>query len=209
MPLLVLLELAFGGAQRIAAMDKRAKQIMEMARILPVRWTQNMQTLAHCHKPSSMSPASLVRVRVRLATAALLLAFMHAATATEPATVVTARESADAAVACARAATVRQRINLSSGVYTERAIASAPLAFEFDTGLDQAQYGECLRREGFDERAATTAYLDRAADCRARHTPPVRLARQDGHARLAGALDEPAYRACLEGALEVEVTLPE
>ena len=162
-----------------------------------------------------MPPAgTLERVGRGLAVAASLHLFAPVASAVDPVTVpvapaATAAQVANAVTACARSATVRQRINLSSGVYTEQAVASAPLSIDLATGLDQAQYGECLRREGSDERAATAAYVERADACRAAHTPRVHLAREGERARLAGGLDEAAYRACLEGEIAVEATLPE
>lgn len=208
-------EKAADGAQHAAVADKWAKQIMDMARILPVSCDEYMYASSHCDTRLS-GPRPVIRMAMCWAVAPLVLMFAFALTAlaaelaTEPTPAAPAGAPiADAAASCARTATQKQHVNLSSGVYTEQAVASAPLSLELSTGIDQAQYGECLRRAGFDEHAATAAYVERADACRAAHTPRVQLAREGERARLAGGLDEAGYRACLADEIAVEATLPE
>lgn len=164
-----------------------------------------MTTLSHCDKePRSQRAAAPAYPRALAAPLALVLA-----TAVPPAVAAPAADAALASGRCARVAQRSQRLNLGSGVYTERAVAAAPLTIDLPVGVDAERYADCLRREGFDERTATAAYLERDAGCRASHTAPVRLGPAGDAPRIGGELDEAAYRSCMAGEIEVEVTLPE
>lgn len=120
-----------------------------------------------------------------------------------------AAELPETAADCAARAGFVLRINLSSGVYTERAIASAPLAIEIPVGLDGNQHADCLRREGFDPAAEMAAPLERFQDCRdsARRQGTVRIAKAESIA-VGGQIDVEAYRSCLASDIEVQVELP-
>lgn len=116
----------------------------------------------------------------------------------------------DARDGCARAAMHYQQINLSSGVYSERAVAVAPLTLRIPAGVDPASYGDCLAREGFEPAAPAVAYVERSRACRDEAAAPAVVRLADGsRPRLTGGLDTNAWRACVDGALEVEATLPE
>ncbi len=62
---------------------------------------------------------------------------------------------------CTREAQRTQRINLSAGVYTERAVASAPLEITIAAGNDEARYQGCLQRQGLDPSGESVAYVER------------------------------------------------
>ena len=111
-----------------------------------------------------------------------------------------------AASDCTEVAAQRQRINLTSGVYTEQAVVSAPLTIELPAGTDAAVLAECLKLEGFDPAAAMAAEVVRAGDCE-RRTRRVRLtAAAPGAApRIASERDDARYAECVAGEIAVEV----
>lgn len=101
-----------------------------------------------------------------------------------------------------------QRINVGAGVYTEQAVAAAPIEIDIPIAIDTQRYGECLERAGLDRSDAVAAWVERSAQCRREQASPVRLG-PAGHApRIGGVTDEESYRACLDGTVEVEVELP-
>jgi hypothetical protein len=111
-----------------------------------------------------------------------------------------------AATDCAAVAAQRQRLNLSSGVYTEQAVVSAPLAIELPAGTDAAVLAECLKLEGIDPAAEMAAEIVRAGDCE-RSTRQVRLtpAAPGSAPRIASERDDARYQECLAGEIAVEV----
>ncbi|MEX2482184.1 MAG: hypothetical protein WD928_15105, partial [Gammaproteobacteria bacterium] len=110
---------------------------------------------------------------------------------------------------CADVLVHEHRINVGSGVYTEQAVAAAPLEIAIPIALDGERYGGCLEREGRDDSAAVTAWVERSAACRRDRAPQVRIGAPGSAPRIAGGADDERYRACLDGAPEVEVELPE
>lgn len=93
-------------------------------------------------------------------------------------------------------------INVSSGVYTERAQVSAPVKLRVPTGVDARALAECLRigRGG----APPAVGLDKVAECR-RRAATVRIRRDAGGSTLAGDVDEAVLAACLADEIEVEL----
>jgi len=112
---------------------------------------------------------------------------------------------------CAKQTALWQEINLSSGLYTERAVVNVPLKIRIPAGVDAGAMMECLRLEGFDPPAELAAEVERAAACRA-HARSLRLTVRDGAAgaaRIGGGMDDARYRACLAGEITVDVLPPE
>ncbi len=115
---------------------------------------------------------------------------------------------------CAKQMALWQEINLSSGLYTERAVVNVPLKIRIPAGVDAGAMMECLRLEGFDPPAELAAEVERAAACRA-SARRLRLTARDGAAgaagaaRIGGEMDGARYRACLEGEIAVDVLPPE
>lgn len=114
-----------------------------------------------------------------------------------------------AAPDCADVLVHQHRINVGSGVYTEQAVAAAPLEIDIPIALDGERYGACLERQGRGDAGAVTAWVERAAACRRDRAPRVRIGAPGSAPRIAGGADDERYRACLDGAPEVEVELPE
>lgn len=115
-----------------------------------------------------------------------------------------------AAEDCAERAVQWQEINVGSGIYTERAVASTPLMLQVPVHVDAEFEAECLKLEGFDPAATMAAALERSERCRAQ-ARRVRLVRNDeagGTPRIGGEVDDTIYRECLRQEIEVEV-LPE
>lgn len=120
---------------------------------------------------------------------------------------VTTREASNRA--CAGAAGISQRINLSSGVYTQRAVASSPLYLDIPLGTDTHFHEECLRREGFAPREQVSAEFARVAACNRTTNRNVVLVRNSARSvRIANSIDVPAYTRCVDGAISVEAEIP-
>jgi hypothetical protein len=112
-----------------------------------------------------------------------------------------------AADTCAERAVQWQEINVGSAIYTERAVANAPLVLRVPVGVDAELQAECLRREGFDPAASMAAEVAKSERCR-QNARRVRLVRRDGGdqgPRIGGVVDEASYRECLGQPVEVEV----
>ena len=117
--------------------------------------------------------------------------------------------AAHAAEDCAGRAQVWQEINVGSGLYTERAVASTPLMLRVPVGVDGELAAECLRLEGFDPAARMRAEFARARECGA-GARRLRLAQAGGDApRIGGTVDDDAWRDCLRQEVEVQVLPPE
>ena len=109
---------------------------------------------------------------------------------------------------CAGTAGMVQRINISSGVYTERAVASSPLYLDIPLGTDANFYENCLQREGFAPRDQVSAEFDRVAACNTTTDRSVVLVRRSPHSvRIASIIDVPAYTRCIDAALSVEAEI--
>lgn len=111
--------------------------------------------------------------------------------------------------ACARRHRVEHDIHWNGGVYTEQAVVAIPMTVTIPAGVDAAGYASCLEQEGVARDGAVAAYVERLAAC-GRESGAARTVspgRGDGHKRI-GAPEPAALRACLEGRIEVEATLP-
>ena len=129
-----------------------------------------------------------------------ILAILPAALAALPAAALAADD-------CAGKARLWQEINVGSGIYTERAVASTPLMLRVPVGVDGELAAECLRLEGFDPAAAMRAEFERAEGCRT-EARRLRLAPEAdgaGSRRIGSEVDEAAWRACLQQDVEVQV----
>jgi uncharacterized membrane protein len=57
-------------------------------------------------------------------------------------------DEAATVAACARAHRLVQAVDLSGGVYTERAVAAAPLSVSIPAGIDNSGFAACLGQHG-------------------------------------------------------------
>jgi len=108
---------------------------------------------------------------------------------------------------CTGLAAGHQEINISSGVYSERAVAVVPLKMKVPTGADGGMDEACLEAEGRGTGSRVTAEFERAEACRqsARGLRIVDEARASVP-RIGGGYDAAAYEACMRGGeIEVEV----
>lgn len=116
---------------------------------------------------------------------------------------------AAASRACAGSAVVTQRINLSSGVYTSRAVASSPLYLDVPLGTNAEFYDACLQREGFAPRDQVSAEFARVAACKQTAQRKVVLVRRaPGSVHIASNIDVPDYTRCVNAAITVEAEIP-
>lgn len=108
---------------------------------------------------------------------------------------------------CTGFAAGHQEINISSGVYSERAVAVVPLKIKVPTGTDGGMDEACLEADGRGTGSRVAAEFERAEACRqsARGVRIVDEARA-ASARIGGGFDAAAYEACMRGGeIEVEV----
>ena len=109
---------------------------------------------------------------------------------------------------CDSAARLRQRINLSSGVYTERAVASSPLYLEIPVGSDGRVYADCLQRTGFSPDDQVTAEFARVAACNDTAIRHVVLKRRSSrNVRIGSKIDAAAYARCVDTGVTVEAEI--
>lgn len=108
---------------------------------------------------------------------------------------------------CTGFAAGHQEINISSGVYSERAVAVVPLKIKVPTGADGGMDEACLEADGRGTGSRVAAEFERAEACRqsARGVRIVDEARAPAP-RIGGGFDAAAYEACMRGGeIEVEV----
>jgi len=117
---------------------------------------------------------------------------------------------AAAADDCRRQSRLWQEINVSSGLYSEQAVARVPLKIRIPAGVDANAMAECLRMEGFDPPASMAAELGRVEDCRLQ-ARSLRLTERSGSGplRLGSEIDDSSYRECLRQEVGVEVLPPD
>ncbi len=119
-----------------------------------------------------------------------------------------ATELTEARETCARKANNIQRLNLSSGIYTERAIASAPLYIDLPIGYDTGQYSDCMVREGFAGDEKIRAEFERLDACWKNDTRPIRLTRhRRSTVSISSEIDNVAYRRCVNREITVEAEI--
>lgn len=107
---------------------------------------------------------------------------------------------------CASAAATEQEINVSAGVYSERAVATVPMKIRVPAGTDTGLEAECLRLEGRDAESRMAAEVARASRCgEAARRVQLKRAANGSIAALGSVVDTEAYRDCLEGRIAVEV----
>jgi len=112
---------------------------------------------------------------------------------------------------CTGFAAGHQEINISSGVYSERAVAVVPLKIKVPTGADGGMDEACLEAEGRGTGSRVAAEFERAEACRqsARGVRIVDEARASSP-RIGGGFDAAAYEGCMRGGeIEVEVLMGE
>lgn len=119
------------------------------------------------------------------------------------------RADNDTALNCARAAERSLAINLSSGVYTEAAVVSAPLAITIPAGSDADRYQDCLRREGNTSDRRANMYAERLQRCRgSTAAAQAQVDGSNGAVRLSAGRRPEAMNSCLDGSVEVEASFP-
>lgn len=120
---------------------------------------------------------------------------------------VTNSNVADSAVDCEAQAAGEMELNLSAGVYTERAQVRMPLKVRIPTGTNPVAYGDCLQVEGRDPSKKMVEAVNTMQDCRRSASAPHVVAVAGG-TRISGGVDEAAYAECVRYDIDVEVLLP-
>ncbi len=99
-------------------------------------------------------------------------------------------------------------INLSSGVYTERAQVSAPLKLRIPTGINPNAYGACLQIQGKDPSRNLINTVASMRECqRAARTTRLVAATSATAKHIASEVDTTFYESCVKNQIEVEVFL--
>ncbi len=110
---------------------------------------------------------------------------------------------------CVQQAATELEINLSSGVYTERAQVSAPLKLRIPTGTNPHAYGACLQIQGKDPARNLVNTVASMRDCqRAARTTRLVAATSASARHIASEVDTAFYESCIKNQIEVEVFMP-
>lgn len=109
---------------------------------------------------------------------------------------------------CEAQAAGEMELNLSAGVYTERAQVRVPLKIRIPTGTNPTAYGNCLHVEGRDPSQKMVETVNSMQDCRRNASTPRGVAMAGGGTRITGGVDEVAYAECMKYDIDVEVLLP-
>jgi hypothetical protein len=115
---------------------------------------------------------------------------------------------AHAEVDCKAQAAGDMELNLSAGVYTERAQVRMPLKIRIPTGTNPTAFGNCLEVEGRDPSKRMVETVNTMQDCRRSTSAPRLVAVAGGGTRITGGVDEAAYAECVRYDIDVEVLLP-
>lgn len=126
---------------------------------------------------------------------------------TRLATAIVVGAPAGAADDCADLLVRQQRINVGSGVYSERVVVAVPVTIDIPIALDPGHYGACLERSHPERGDAIRAWVEHATACRRDSLAAIRLGRAGTAARIGTRVDEAAYHACLAGGPVVEVEI--
>ena len=105
---------------------------------------------------------------------------------------------------CLRAAQAEQVVNLSAGVYTEKAQVTAPLHIKLPATVDDGAYFECLVKNQLIDHNAAEKYLARQDECRTR-TRLLAVKSDTGTTRLGNSTNEELFVACMDANIGVEV----
>jgi hypothetical protein len=114
-----------------------------------------------------------------------------------------------AAVDCAQEAATDVTLNLSTGVYTERAQVSAPLKLRLPTGTNPHAYGECLKIKDQDPSRRMVQTITNLQDCHRTASSLHLITASPHHAtRIGSKVDAAKYAECLKYDIKVDVLLP-
>lgn len=105
---------------------------------------------------------------------------------------------------CRRSAQTEQRINLSAGVYTEKAQVTTPLHINLPATLNEETYFECLLRNQLIDNESAERYLAKQDDCR-KQTQLLSVTKNEQSARIGSSNDEVSYSRCMDSTIGVEV----
>jgi hypothetical protein len=110
-----------------------------------------------------------------------------------------AGEALDTTGDCAAGATIYSEVPLHTGVANERVVAVQPIgSLKFPTGYEEAQYADCLRREGVTRDVKEDPYFARLEECRASARREVSVTEEAAPAAI-GSATEAAVDACMRG----------
>lgn len=105
---------------------------------------------------------------------------------------------------CLKTAQIEQKINLSAGVYTEKAQVAAPLHITLPAVVDDKTYFECLVRNQLVDQNSTARYLAKQDECRTQ-TRLLQVKRSSGNTRIGTSNDTETFDACMGSDIGVEV----
>ncbi|MEM7468454.1 MAG: hypothetical protein AAF387_16415 [Pseudomonadota bacterium] len=105
---------------------------------------------------------------------------------------------------CLRAAQIEHTVNLSSGIYTDKAQVTAPLHINLPATVDDRAYFECLVRNQLVDNDSAERYLARQDECRSK-TRLLKSEAANGVARIGQLKSNAGFNACMELDIGVEV----
>ena len=108
---------------------------------------------------------------------------------------------------CMRAAKIEHKVNLSAGVYTEKAQVTTPLHINLPATIDDKTYFECLVRNQLIDHESTEKYLAKQDECRSQ-TRLLKVENNNGRTRIGKSADVKTFDACMDSDIGVEVLAP-
>lgn len=108
---------------------------------------------------------------------------------------------------CMRAAKIEHKVNLSAGVYTEKAQVTTPLHINLPATYDDKAYFECLVRNQLIDHESTEKYLAKQDECRSQ-TRLLQVENTNGKTRIGRSDDSKNFDACMDPQIGVEVLTP-
>ena len=105
---------------------------------------------------------------------------------------------------CLKASGEKQTINLSSGVYTEKAQVAAPLHINLPPTVDHRAYFECLIKNQLIDQDSAERYLAKQDRCRT-ETRLLAASNSAGKTRIGKSDNNEGYDACMDATIGVEV----
>ena len=105
---------------------------------------------------------------------------------------------------CLKASQNVQQLNLSAGVYTEKAQVATPLHIKLPPTVDDRAYFACLIKNQLIDQNSAERYLARQDECRTK-TRLLAASSDAGKTRIGKSDNDASYVACMDSVIGVDV----
>ena len=105
---------------------------------------------------------------------------------------------------CLQASQNIQQLNLSAGVYTEKAQVATPLHIKLPPTVDDRAYFACLIKNQLIDQNSAERYLARQDECRTK-TRLLAASSDAGKTRIGKSDNDASYVACMDSVIGVDV----